>query len=89
MNLWEGTIMFLFPKLQEKENQMLVVSKQLMLFGITSQDFLNPHIQLQHVIIVVSDLDVIQRHMEHLPFLITLKSCAINFHLLSLMTPTK
>ena len=67
-----------FPKVQKRENQILVVRKQLMLFGITSQDFLNPHIQLQHVIIVVSDLDVIQRYMEHLTFLISLKGCVLN-----------
>ncbi|WVZ25968.1 hypothetical protein V8G54_004512 [Vigna mungo] len=60
-----------------------------MLFGITSQDLLNPHIQLQHVIIMVSNLDVIQRHMEYLIFLITLKGYFLNIHLLPLMTPTK
>ena len=44
---------------------------------------------IEHVIIVVSDLDVIQRYMEHLTFLITLKGCVLNIHLLPLMTPTK
>ena len=57
---------------------MLVVRKQPLLFGTTSQDLLNPHIQLQHLIIVVSDLDVIQRYMEHLTFLISLKGCILN-----------
>jgi len=72
-----------------RENQMLVVRKQPLLFGTTSQDLLNPQIQLQHVIIVVSNLDVIQRYMEHLTFLIILKGCVLNIHLLPLMTPTK
>ena len=81
--------MFLIPKIQKRENQMLVVRKQPLLFGITSQDLLNPHIQLQHAIIVVSNLNVIQRYIEHLTFLITLKGCVLNIHLLSLMTPTK
>jgi len=48
-----------------------MVRKQLLLFGITSQVLLNPQILLQHVIIVVSNLDVIQKHVEHLSFLIT------------------
>jgi len=57
---------------------MLVVRKHPLLFGTTSQDLLNPQIPLQHVIIVVSDLDVIQRYMEHLTFLISLKGCVLN-----------
>jgi len=63
--------------------------KTTFVLGSRHKNLLNPQIQLQHIIIVVSDIDVIQRHMKHLTFLITLKGCVLNIYLLPLMTLTK